>query len=239
MVTDYERRHSKIILSPPTPRSNTATGSNSASTSSAQPPSTLPALSWLTTHPHYSETLAKKAYLVMGVLARRLGKDAFLKVIQRILATAQQHTQHTMHPGEWARLLTLGWDSLLKVVSAVTGKDLDAALDQWVHHGGHAHLHLQYHFNRRRNLVEVEVRQEQQPSAGRQLYVGPLTLVIQELDGVFTHTIQVDAALSKHDLPCHFKGRKQKKKKIPMSTGEEEEVDLSSIDNDSPILWMR
>lgn len=70
-------------------------------------------------------------------------------------------------------------------------------------------------------------------------YVGPLTVVIQELDGCFTHTVQVDAAVSKHDILCHSKGRKQKKKRIPISTGEEVEVDLLQMDADSPVMWIR
>lgn len=70
-------------------------------------------------------------------------------------------------------------------------------------------------------------------------YVGPLTVIIQELDGCFTHTVQVDAAISKHDIVCHSKGRKQKKKRVPLSTGEEVEIDLLQMDADSPVMWIR
>lgn len=36
-----------------------------------------------------------------------------------------------------------------------------------------------------------------------------------------------------------MKGRRQKKKKIPLSTGEELEIDLTNMDLDSPVLWVR
>jgi transcription initiation factor TFIID subunit 2 len=64
-------------------------------------------------------------------------------------------------------------------------------------------------------------------------------LLFQELDGYYTHTVQIDSDVSKHDIQCHSKGRKQKRKKVPISTGEELEIDLSSMDPDSPIMWIR
>lgn len=70
-------------------------------------------------------------------------------------------------------------------------------------------------------------------------YVGPLTVSVQELDGHFTHTIQVDAAISKHDIQCHSKGRKLKKKRVLLSSGEEVDMDLVQMEADSPILWLR
>lgn len=36
-------------------------------------------------------------------------------------------------------------------------------------------------------------------------YVGPVTVVVQELDGSFVHTIQIDTDHSTHDLQCHSK----------------------------------
>uniref|UniRef100_A0A1I7WSM3 Transcription initiation factor TFIID subunit 2 n=1 Tax=Heterorhabditis bacteriophora TaxID=37862 RepID=A0A1I7WSM3_HETBA len=70
-------------------------------------------------------------------------------------------------------------------------------------------------------------------------YVGPLTVVVQELDGSFSHTVQIDGDTSRSDLQCHSKGRRQKRKRVPLYTGEEVEVDLTSMDPDSPVLWIR
>ncbi|EPB69830.1 hypothetical protein ANCCEY_11072, partial [Ancylostoma ceylanicum] len=42
-------------------------------------------------------------------------------------------------------------------------------------------------------------------------YVGPLTVLVQELDGSFSHTVQIDGDISRADLQCHSKGRRQKK----------------------------
>eukprot|EP00794_Sanderia_malayensis_P014061 gene14062-15527_t len=69
---------------------------------------------------------------------------------------------------------------------------------------------------------------------------GPLIVSIQELDGSFTHTVQVEDITSHHELPCHSKSRRNKKKKIPLVTGEEVDMDLNqTVDSDSPVLWLR
>ena len=37
---------------------------------------------------------------------------------------------------------------------------------------------------------------------------GPMTVVVQEFDGNFSHTIQVEDLSTTHELPCHSKIRK-------------------------------
>ena len=69
--------------------------------------------------------------------------------------------------------------------------------------------------------------------------MGPVSVVVQELDGSFAHVVHVDAQISKHDLPCHSKCRKQKKKRVPLATEEEVEIDLTQMDADSPVMWVR
>ena len=48
---------------------------------------------------------------------------------------------------------------------------------------------------------------------------GPLTVSVQELDGSFQHPVQVEEIVNNHELPCHSKSRRNKKKKIPLVTG--------------------
>lgn len=70
-------------------------------------------------------------------------------------------------------------------------------------------------------------------------FQGPIMIWLQELDGTFKHTLQIEDYVSKHDLTCHSKSRRNKKKKIPLFTGEEIDMDLSAMDPDSPVLWLR
>jgi len=66
-----------------------------------------------------------------------------------------------------------------------------------------------------------------------------MTVRIQELDGTFNHTVQVEEKATKINLSCHSRARRNKKKKIPLLTAEEVDLDLSQSDQDSPLLWLR
>lgn len=78
--------------------------------------------------------------------------------------------------------------------------------------------------------MELEIRQDSVSQRGIRKYVGPLLLTIQELDGTFKHTIQIENTVVKHDITCHSKSRRNKKKKIPLCTGEEVDMDLSAME---------
>ncbi|CAG9538255.1 unnamed protein product [Cercopithifilaria johnstoni] len=223
-VSDYETRWGKIILRP----SNT----NYKQYLHFDPRNPY------TCSPLYVDALFKKGHLVMRMLNQRLGKEPFLQVIQKILSVAMQASQLQKEPANWQHM-TVSTESFFRTVSSVTGQELPTFLEQWIHNGGHAKFWVQYAFNRKRNMIELEVKQEPSANRGRQSYVGPLIVAVQELDGSFTHTVQIDSNHSKHDLQCHSKGRRQKKKKIPLSTGEELEIDLANMDPDSPVLWIR
>ena len=141
-----------------------------------------------------------------------------------------------------------------KSIFTVTGKDIGVFVDTWVRQGGHARFQLSFVFNRkrsvfflwklspktfqltilRRNTVELEIRQDAasgaQPARGLRRYVGPLVVALQELDGTFRHTLQIESSVAKNDLTCHSKSRRNKKKKIPLCTGEEVDMDLSAME---------
>lgn len=85
-----------------------------------------------------------------------------------------------------------------------------------------------------RNTVELEIRQDAasgpEPARGVRRYVGPLQVALQELDGTFPHNLQIESSAAKNDLTCHSKSRRNKKKKIPLCTGEEVDMDLSAME---------
>ncbi|KAI6217037.1 hypothetical protein M3Y99_01786100 [Aphelenchoides fujianensis] len=222
VVCDFEEKFGPIILHPLTADAN-------------------PDLHFDPTNPYtcsfnYADVLYKKGQFVMRTLQTKLGKEAFLKVLHRILVVATEFSRNMNKPIDWFHMI-ISLNSFFQTITSVTGRELPSFLEMFVHHGGHAHFEISSYPNRKRNIVEVEIRQE--PAKGRRSYVGPLTIYIQELDGYFPHTLQIDADVSKHDLQCHSKGRRQKRKKVVISTGEEVDIDLSSIDPDSPILWIR
>ncbi|KAJ1367780.1 hypothetical protein KIN20_028770 [Parelaphostrongylus tenuis] len=141
-------------------------------------------------------------------------------------------------PATWTHLVVTT-ETFFRTVTNVTGQEIPTFMEQWIYNGGHASFRVQYVFNRKRNMIELEVKQKVEPGNGRLRYVGPLTVVVQELDGSFSHTVQIDGDISRADLQCHSKGRRQKKKRVPLYSGDEVEVDLSNMDPDSPVLWIR
>uniref|UniRef100_A0A914KVE5 Transcription initiation factor TFIID subunit 2 n=1 Tax=Meloidogyne incognita TaxID=6306 RepID=A0A914KVE5_MELIC len=186
----------------------------------------------------YLETLFKRGHLILRMLDKRLPKEQFIKVFQRILSIGMQNTQNLNKPAEWSQLL-ISTRSFMGIVTDVTGQEFPSFIEQWIDVGGHVEFHVSHAFNRKRNVIELELRQAVPTPIGCQRYAGPLTIIVQEIDGHFVHTVQVDAAVSKHDIQCHSKGRKLKKKKVILGTGEEVEMDLSQMDADSPVLWIR
>lgn len=81
-----------------------------------------------------------------------------------------------------------------------------------------------------RNTLEIEIRQDKTHQRGVHKYVGPLSILVQELDGTFRHPIMVESTVCRHDITCHSKSRRNKKKKIPLYTGEEVDMDLSIME---------
>jgi len=55
-------------------------------------------------------------------------------------------------------------------------------------------------------------------------------VTIQELDGSFNHTFNIEENKTKFEITCHSKSRRNKKKKIPLLTGEEVDMDLSAME---------
>lgn len=91
-------------------------------------------------------------------------------------------------------------------------------------------LNVKNIFFSNRNTVELEIRQDTTHQKGIRKYVGPLLVNIQELDGTFKHTLQIEGTVAKADITCHSKSRRNKKKKIPLCTGEEADMDLSAME---------
>ncbi|CAG0916730.1 unnamed protein product [Notodromas monacha] len=183
-----------------------------------------------TTSPLYSEIFVKKAHLAVRMLEHRIGQVLLIQVFNKQLALATKREEAATK---------LSAQAFVRAIYTVTGKDVTTFLEQWVRQGGHARFRGSFVFNRKRNTVELEVRQEAVSARGTMKYVGPLTVAVQELDGTFKHTLQIEGTVAKTDITCHSKSRRHKKKKIPLCTGEEVDMDLSAMDAESPVLWIR
>ena len=194
-----------------------------------------------TLSPLYLDAYTKKATLVIRMMEERIGRELLLQVFNKLLTLATVASQQKVTPNNasaWSNML-LSTASYSRAIFVVTGKDIEAFLAQWVNRGGHAKLTGSFVFNRKRNTVELEIKQLDTSATGVRKYMGPLMVWIQELDGSFKHNLQIEENTTKHDITCHSKSRRNKKKKIPLCTGEEVDMDLRGMDPDSPVLWIR
>ncbi|CAL1530604.1 unnamed protein product [Lymnaea stagnalis] len=220
-VSEYEQQVGYVVLDPAKRDSNHPF--------SIQSPHTL--------SPRYIEIFSKKARLVMRMLEIRIGTELLLQVLNKLLSLAYNASQQSFGFNSWTNML-VSTSSFLKIIYTVTGKDIEPFIDQWVYQGGCARFTGSFVFNRKRNVVELEIRQDLN-APGALKYVGALNVTIQELDGSFNHQFKIEENKTKFEITCHSKSRRNKKKKIPLMTGEEVDMDLSAMDADSPVLWLR
>lgn len=221
--------------------SDTTVADNTSSTGSETPGVPFSQPSFLHMHPHFTsckqlEAATSKAHLVMRLIEMRIGQEPLLQVFNKLLSLAKTAVKSKFDLSSWGNML-LSTTGFLRSISIVSGKDLNVFVDQWLYRSGVVSFSGNFVFNRKRNIVELDLKQNLK--RGTFKYMGPLTVCIQELDGSFKHTVQIEDSLSHHELQCHSKSRRNKRKKIPLMTGEEVDIDLDTMDSDSPVLWIR
>lgn len=239
-VVQYEEQYGGIILDPSQPPAPLPVANQSTKVVEIQKIESVhyfPIKNLHTMSPKYVEMMRKKAHLVIRMLEHRIGQELLLQVFNKQLALATNAATTRISSGLWHQLL-ISTNVFTKAIFTVTGKDMAVFIDQWVRTGGHAKFSLNSVFNRKRNTIELEIRQESVNQKGVRKYVGPLLVQLQELDGTFKHTLQIENTVVKADITCHSKSRRNKKKKIPLCTGEEVDMKLDVMD-ESPVLWIR
>jgi len=229
-VSDYEKDNGGIILD-----------HSQLNSKDCQDLSGLP---FSLKHPHlvswdYFKVARIKSSLIIRMIEQSIGRELLLQVFNKLISLASTAAQQKVQSESWFNLL-LSTNQFLKSISTVSGKDIKSIITNWVCSAGCARFTCSFNFVRKRNILEIELKQNDANSKGHRKYVGPLQLTVQELDGSFNHTLQVEENSTKHEVQCHSKARKSKKKKIPLITGEEIDMDLVSMEQtDSPILWIR
>lgn len=220
-VVKYEEQYGGIVLDCSQPPAPLPVSSSQPTTNAKHTETThyFPIKNLQTMSPKYIEAMRKKAHIVIRMLEHRIGQELLLQVYNKQLALATNAATTKISSGLWHHLL-ISTNVFTKAIFTVTGKDMSVFMDQWVRTGGHAKFLLTSVFNRKRNTIELEIRQDCVNQRGVRKYVGPLLIQLQELDGTFKHTLQIENTVVKADITCHSKSRRNKKKKIPLCTGE-------------------
>ena len=190
--------------------------------------------------PNFFKMAEKKAHLVFRLIDDQIGRDLTLQIVKLMLTRALD--EMNVEKNRNTQMFQITLDLFHKLLAKFTTRDVKNIIDLWVTKSGFARFNTTFQFNRKKNAVEVELKQDMFNHKGYRRYVGPITIIVQEIDGSFTHNVQIEENLSltsKFEIQCHSKGKKNKKKKIPLITGEEVDIDTTHMDSDSPILWIR
>ena len=178
-----------------------------------------------------------RASLVMRMLSLRIGKDILLKVLQKLLALCSQASK-SANTSDWGTMLvsTFGF---VRLILTVSGKDISSFMHNWVCSNGIPTISIRYEFNRRKNSLEIEIKQESSSNT-KTKFTGPFAIVVQELDNFYLHTIQIEDVITKHEIQFHSKLKRTKRKqKCVLYNSLEIEVDLTATDLEYPLLWVK
>lgn len=196
------------------------------------------------------EWVRLKARLVVFLLERKLEKGGLQRVFMHLWSEA---CEGRLNDGVLTTRL------LLKSVKKMTGKDLRAFADQWIFGSGAPMFTCSFLYNRKKSSIDLDLRQTTPGHPGKK-YSGTLLIRVHEQDGIFDHSVHVDDAAHRFELPYHTKIRKQRKKRgtaaevrdAPNDSDEDMEADegdqevkedaaedAALTSDSSPIAWIR
>ena len=157
-VIQYEQKYRGVVLDPSLHSSNE---SNSFY---------FPIKHLHTISPLYDKAHRKKSHLVIRMLENYLGRELLLQVFNKLLSLAINAAPQKFSANVWFNFM-ISTNSFVWAISTVTGKNIDTFLKQWVYEGGHAKFNGSFVFNRKRNTVELEIKQLDIGSTGIKRYV--------------------------------------------------------------------
>ncbi|PRP77764.1 transcription initiation factor TFIID subunit 2 [Planoprotostelium fungivorum] len=180
-----------------------------------------------------NKIFARKSAIVVYMIERKVGLDAFRKVISSLVSpTADDPDSRVVD----RNMIT---KKILKTIRRLTGHDLKGFADRWLHREGCSNIACAMEFNKRKHVLEFAMKQNRSP-AGRVAI--SFTVRVNELDGPYDHVISTDDEYFFTELVCHSrvkKPRKKKKTKKEMMNNPEEKSDEEVGDGETPKIWVR
>jgi hypothetical protein len=128
--------------------------------------------------------------------------------------------------------------AFLRFIRKMARKDIRYWADQWIFQTGFPKLKCVYSFNRKKFTIELRVTQE----VSNHHFVGPLFVRIQEPEGPFERTIDLDAPDQTFEIAYHSRGKRRKPKRTK-NRGEDQTDSpafelLEDTTTNSCILWI-
>uniref|UniRef100_A0A1I8IXC2 Transcription initiation factor TFIID 150 kDa subunit n=1 Tax=Macrostomum lignano TaxID=282301 RepID=A0A1I8IXC2_9PLAT len=105
--------------------------------------------------------------IVTQIVAQIVARIVLQYVLNKLITLASSYDpslqQQPLQPGteqSWRPAFLLSSQALLDLILALTGKNMQYLLDQWVTQPGHARLRASFSINKKRNLIALEIRDD-------------------------------------------------------------------------------
>ncbi|XP_077292395.1 transcription initiation factor TFIID subunit 2-like [Arctopsyche grandis] len=156
----------------------------------------------------------KKSHLIMIIIEKFIGESNLVSILR-----TKVHSTTTL------RSSYLSSSQFVSDILQMTGKNISTLIHGCVNSGGHHDFNMTYEYQKNSN--------------GVRLYLGPLTLKVHEVSGLYIHEIAIVDAVVKCDIPCHD-FTETDHIILPVSGGVLKKIDLTEArETDCPVLWVR
>eukprot|EP00842_Homolaphlyctis_polyrhiza_P005042 jgi/Hompol1/5539/HPOL_004519-RA len=180
-----------------------------------------------------AELITLKSPLVLSMLEKRMGKNLLQKLANRMMLSAMS--------GEFPTGIST--TSFLKMVRKLSGKlEIKEFADQWIFRSGCPVLTIRYHFNRKKMMIELRIKQDCTNDGvvgATTLFSGPFTVRVKEPGGMFDTEVRIEEKMKQYDIVYNTKykrirrrAKKNSKRNADSNMNEEEEEDEEMVDAD-------
>uniref|UniRef100_A0A7S3UED4 Transcription initiation factor TFIID subunit 2 n=1 Tax=Picocystis salinarum TaxID=88271 RepID=A0A7S3UED4_9CHLO len=148
-----------------------------------------------------------RAGAVLRMLQRKVGQEAFRKLVCKFLQTAgpaetERQADGTSHASRSPTVLTSTLTRECHKLCGMAKAEVEAFFQRWICSTGLPRIQAAFAYNKKKNFLEVAIKQEGSPSAraaaqaavdagGALGFAGSITLRVAEVDGTFDHVLSL------------------------------------------------
>ncbi|KAH6585131.1 hypothetical protein BASA61_007054 [Batrachochytrium salamandrivorans] len=179
-----------------------------------------------------SELMLLKSPLVLSMLEKRMGKNLLQKIANKLMVSAMSGELPT----------GLSTTNFLKLVRKISGKlETKEFADQWIFRSGCPILTIRYHFNRKKMVIELKVKQECTNVGvigANQRFSGAFMVRVQEPGGTFDTEVRIEEKTKQYDIIYHTKYKRirrragKKSKRAVENEDDDEDEDVYYMEED-------
>lgn len=174
-----------------------------------------------------SELFLLKGPLVLSMLEKRMGKGLLQKIANKVMVS----TMSGELPNGFSTL------SFLKIARKISGKlEIKEFADQWIFGSGCPIFTISYHFNRKKMVIELKIKQKcsnEGVEGCTPKFTGPFTVRVQEPGGTFDTEVKIEEFVQQYDIIYHTKYKRIRRnptKKSKKQFAQDDEDDDDQMD---------